>query len=146
MWTREHKMSSLLNHDEMVVIEKEMKAEIGDDDDQSNVSGGGVFGFWKKSKTYSEDGGMNNLPTVNESGPDTSMDIAMVSNEGIEVDDLSQSDQALMDTSGANSADGAPMGHAYQAESPDEGALVSAASQEFGFQLKSRGKIHQKIH
>ena len=36
------------------------------------------------------------------------------------------------------SADGAPFGYAYQAESPDEGALVSAASLTFGFQVISR--------
>ncbi len=36
------------------------------------------------------------------------------------------------------SADGSPGGFAYQAESPDEGALVSAASLEFGFQLLGR--------
>jgi len=35
-------------------------------------------------------------------------------------------------------SDGAPIGFAYQAESPDEGALVSAASLEFGFQLLAR--------
>jgi len=35
-------------------------------------------------------------------------------------------------------ADGAPLGYRYQAESPDESALVSAASQEYGFQLFSR--------
>ena len=34
--------------------------------------------------------------------------------------------------------DGAPMGYAYQAESPDEEALVSAASSLFGFQVVSR--------
>ena len=34
--------------------------------------------------------------------------------------------------------DGAPEGSAYQAESPDEGALVSAASYEYGFQLLGR--------
>ena len=36
------------------------------------------------------------------------------------------------------SADGAPEGFAYQAESPDEGALVSAASINYGFQVRSR--------
>ncbi|OEU05887.1 putative phospholipid-translocating P-type ATPase, partial [Fragilariopsis cylindrus CCMP1102] len=36
------------------------------------------------------------------------------------------------------SADGAPFGYAYQAESPDEGALVSEASKGFGFQVISR--------
>jgi magnesium-transporting ATPase (P-type) len=34
--------------------------------------------------------------------------------------------------------DGAPMGFAYQAESPDEGALVSAASLTYGFQVVGR--------
>eukprot|EP00537_Pseudo-nitzschia_pungens_P017531 CAMPEP_0172409442 /NCGR_PEP_ID=MMETSP1061-20121228/76369_1 /TAXON_ID=37318 /ORGANISM="Pseudo-nitzschia pungens, Strain cf. pungens" /LENGTH=1620 /DNA_ID=CAMNT_0013145597 /DNA_START=1731 /DNA_END=6593 /DNA_ORIENTATION=+ len=34
--------------------------------------------------------------------------------------------------------DGAPPGYAYQAESPDEGALVSEASKTFGFQVVSR--------
>eukprot|EP00538_Stauroneis_constricta_P006052 CAMPEP_0119547482 /NCGR_PEP_ID=MMETSP1352-20130426/1593_1 /TAXON_ID=265584 /ORGANISM="Stauroneis constricta, Strain CCMP1120" /LENGTH=1822 /DNA_ID=CAMNT_0007592425 /DNA_START=311 /DNA_END=5779 /DNA_ORIENTATION=+ len=34
--------------------------------------------------------------------------------------------------------DGAPAGFAYQAESPDEGALVSAASKSFGFQVIAR--------
>jgi len=33
--------------------------------------------------------------------------------------------------------DGAPSGYAYQAESPDEGALVSASSQTFGIQVVS---------
>jgi magnesium-transporting ATPase (P-type) len=34
--------------------------------------------------------------------------------------------------------DGAPYGYAYQAESPDEGALVTAASSTFGFQVINR--------
>ena len=34
--------------------------------------------------------------------------------------------------------DGAPQGYAYQAESPDEGALVAAASNVYGFQLMGR--------
>jgi magnesium-transporting ATPase (P-type) len=34
--------------------------------------------------------------------------------------------------------DGAPIGYAYQAESPDEGALVSAASLTFNFQVVGR--------
>jgi len=34
--------------------------------------------------------------------------------------------------------DGAPEGCAYQAESPDEGALVAAASNEYGFQVLGR--------
>ncbi|KAL7578624.1 hypothetical protein ACA910_009770 [Epithemia clementina (nom. ined.)] len=37
-----------------------------------------------------------------------------------------------------SSPDGAPFGFAYQAESPDEGALVSAASSIYGFQVVIR--------
>lgn len=38
----------------------------------------------------------------------------------------------------AKNTDGAPEGYVYQAESPDEGALVSAASREYGFQVLGR--------
>ena len=41
--------------------------------------------------------------------------------------------------------DGAPLGFAYQAESPDEGALVAAASLEYGFQLLARDSNGVKI-
>lgn len=42
-------------------------------------------------------------------------------------------------------ADGAPMGYAYQAESPDEGALVEAASARFGFQVIGRDSSGIKL-
>lgn len=41
--------------------------------------------------------------------------------------------------------DGAPAGFAYQAESPDEGALVSEASSTFGFQVVGRDSSGIKI-
>lgn len=41
--------------------------------------------------------------------------------------------------------DGAPEGYAYQAESPDEGALVSAASKSFGFQVVGRDSSGIKL-
>eukprot|EP00957_Ditylum_brightwellii_P097230 7405175-Ditylum_brightwellii.AAC.1 len=34
--------------------------------------------------------------------------------------------------------DGAPLGYVYEAESPDEGALVSGASATYGFQFVGR--------
>jgi magnesium-transporting ATPase (P-type) len=43
------------------------------------------------------------------------------------------------------SPDGAPAGFAYQAESPDEGALVSEASKTFGFQVIGRDSSGIKI-
>jgi magnesium-transporting ATPase (P-type) len=42
------------------------------------------------------------------------------------------------DPKAAKNSDGAPFGYAYQAESPDEGALVSAASELYGFQVIAR--------
>ena len=44
----------------------------------------------------------------------------------------------LSDDPNAMGPGGAPYGFAYQAESPDEGALVSAASSTFGFQVITR--------
>ena len=45
----------------------------------------------------------------------------------------------------AMTADGAPAGYAYQAESPDEGALVSASAQTFGIQVLSRDSTGIKL-
>eukprot|EP00934_Nitzschia_sp_Nitz4_P003792 Nitzschia sp. Nitz4//scaffold193_size40683//22974//28351//NITZ4_007501-RA/size40683-augustus-gene-0.57-mRNA-1//-1//CDS//3329540285//3782//frame0 len=42
-------------------------------------------------------------------------------------------------------SDGAPLGYMYQAESPDEGALVSEASKSFGFQVVGRDSSGIKI-
>lgn len=47
--------------------------------------------------------------------------------------------------SGALGPDGAPYGFAYQAESPDEGALVSAASSTFGYQVITRDSTGIRI-
>ncbi len=62
---------------------------------------------------------------------------------------LSNSENIAVSISSANpkakSADGSPGGFAYQAESPDEGALVSAASLDFGFQLISRDSDGVKL-
>ena len=43
------------------------------------------------------------------------------------------------------SKDGAPLGQSYQAESPDEGALVSAASIFYGFQLLGRSSSELSV-
>lgn len=45
----------------------------------------------------------------------------------------------------AKSPDGAPIGYAYQAESPDEGALVSASSTTFGIQVINRDSSGIKL-
>lgn len=46
---------------------------------------------------------------------------------------------------GGKNKDGSPEGYGYQAESPDEGALVAAASNEFGFQLLGRNSSGVRI-
>lgn len=51
----------------------------------------------------------------------------------------------IMDMVMDKASDGAPAGYAYQAESPDEGALVSAASQNFGFQVIGRDSSGIKL-
>lgn len=47
-------------------------------------------------------------------------------------------DGKAVDTSESQGPDGAPVGYAYQAESPDEGALVSASAMTFGMQVLGR--------
>jgi len=49
------------------------------------------------------------------------------------------------DKTTAKSADGSPFGYAYQAESPDEGALVSAASSIYSFQVVGRDSSGIKL-
>lgn len=77
--------------------------------------------------------------------------------EGSEFDSTSNSAPALRSrantatsvaTTGsamAKNSDGAPHGYAYQAESPDEGALVSAASSTFSFQVVARDSSGIKL-
>jgi magnesium-transporting ATPase (P-type) len=60
--------------------------------------------------------------------------------------DTSHNAQSKMDASAkTKKKDGAPEGSNYQAESPDEGALVSAASNEYGFQFIGRDSSGVKI-
>jgi len=55
-------------------------------------------------------------------------------------------DRYLPDDAAETGPDGAPLGFAYQAESPDEGALVSAASSMFGFQVIKRDSSGIQLH
>ncbi|KAL3785561.1 hypothetical protein ACHAW5_011309 [Stephanodiscus triporus] len=55
------------------------------------------------------------------------------------------SEKAMNNNKKKNEEDGAPAGCAYQAESPDEGALVSAASKQYGFQLIGRNSSGVQI-
>ncbi len=59
--------------------------------------------------------------------------------------DASESNGSIASAKSKKKKDGAPVGSAYQAESPDEGALVAAASNEFGFQLLGRNSSGVKL-
>jgi len=128
-----------------VVVEQEMNSETVTNDSVTNDSDRSTFRFWKKSRANTGDSETNQLPTLLET-TERSVEYTSRSNDKESVDvsfDSKSGSFEAMDTkestNDAKSADGAPGGHTYQAESPDEGALVSAASQEFGFQLKGRG-------
>ena len=81
--------------------------------------------------------------------------LSVVSEEGELVEQGGPATRARADTAGSfapghgpetlKASDGAPYGYAYQAESPDEGALVTAASNTFGFQVISRDSSGIKI-
>jgi magnesium-transporting ATPase (P-type) len=81
--------------------------------------------------------------------------LSVVSEDGELVSDTPTNLRNRADTAGSfapgygpentKAADGAPYGYAYQAESPDEGALVSAASNTYGFQVLNRDSFGIKL-
>ena len=89
------------------------------------------------------------VPTDNDS-PDASTEIKKTESNVSSFSSLSmltpmKRAKAKAETQKMEKKDGSPEGFVYQAESPDEGALVSAASNEFGFQLLGRGSSGVQI-
>uniref|UniRef100_A0A7S3KZS3 P-type sodium-transporting ATPase4 n=1 Tax=Amphora coffeiformis TaxID=265554 RepID=A0A7S3KZS3_9STRA len=140
-----------------VVVEKDIdKKEYisGNYSTTSNASstGRGLLKFRRKTS-----GGAGSVPGMVSP-------LSAVSEDGdfVEPMDSGGSNRKRADTGGSfapghgpdtlKAADGAPYGYAYQAESPDEGALVSAASNTFGFQVINRDssgikvRIHKPSH
>ena len=106
-----------------VVVEKDLDApdESNRSASKSNNSQSStplkrIFGFGKASSSMYESGSADN---------------------NIE-EEPTYKKQASSSAPAGMSKDGAPLGFAYQAESPDEGALVQAASATFGFQVIGR--------
>ena len=71
------------------------------------------------------------------------IDVPGVTEVGVNVSGNESNPRARLDTADVYDAaltgrDGAPAGYAYQAESPDEGALVTAAASVYGHQLVNR--------
>jgi magnesium-transporting ATPase (P-type) len=139
-----------------VVVEKQIDASnIKKSDDSVASSGIGHFlKFKNRSRNNSEEAdpkqGNSRLGTVIETLPEGhQIKFAPSERTGDSNNDLNSITRSLAtDTSVSNKArckDGAPGGFAYQAESPDEGALVEAASNEYDFQLIGRDSDGVKI-
>lgn len=140
-----------------VVVEKEIDtSQIAGKSDDS-VASSNVGSFFSPFKNRSRNNTMENskqhstrLGTVVETKEDT--DNAVFSAKGTKFSlpgDSSVADSIAKslhsETTITKGKDGAPGGFAYQAESPDEGALVEAASNEYDFQLIGRDSNGVKI-
>lgn len=135
-----------------VVVEKDLDKKKEIDESKSVSSGGSNWTFpgkGKKTKNAKKFGGIDMggleshiLETVSEEpGDQGPLDVSEkgTSRSSIRSMDLrgDEADVSSSDPTGKG-PDGAPVGFAYQAESPDENALVSEASKIFGFQVTGR--------
>jgi magnesium-transporting ATPase (P-type) len=130
-----------------VVVEKDLDSQ--DNIDSKSVSSEGsswsknyakkFFGA-KRDRTMSEmstSSGAYPLEVVTEEGEMQVSGISGVA-EGNRGRAVSAGSLSVAKDPMEKASDGAPAGYAYQAESPDEGALVSSASESFGFQVIGR--------
>ena len=123
-----------------VVVEKDIdkKKEISagiSTGSQSSIVSFPLSMFKPRKRADTGGSGVGSLATTG----DADFDIASPSMETSRArTDTAMSFAPGEDSSSAKNTDGAPIGFAYQAESPDEGALVSAASLTFGFQVVGR--------
>lgn len=119
-----------------VVVEKDLdqkKGVIGGSETESGISdtkSKGLFGT-RRRKDSADDTSSVQSGTRNDAQSSTA-------NGGNGNTSLSPADTSVVAEGPRKSLDGAPYGYAYQAESPDEGALVSAASSIYGFQVVTR--------
>lgn len=109
-----------------VVVEKEIDASSIDNDDKPTKSNG--------RKNAKQKNGSND-ENGNEIAPSTP---AKGNSSAVSASSASARKREKDISTGRKGPDGAIEGYAYQAESPDEGALVSAASLTYGFQLLGR--------
>jgi magnesium-transporting ATPase (P-type) len=125
-----------------VVVEKDLdlKENIDSgksvDSSHSKAKKKKLFGGGNRSRTTSDMSTGSNLPTMGAILEETTM--VEVGGGPLRNRAASAGSQISIGRSMEKSKDGAPLGFAYQAESPDEGALVSAASKSFGFQVVGR--------
>jgi magnesium-transporting ATPase (P-type) len=155
-----------------VVVEKEIDTStlVKDGDDSVTSAGFSIGKIWNRSRTNTEEstGKQKNRSRTNtaestgkrppglgvliEGAKDNGKDFSLVSfgSQDIPRDsehsiDSRKTDSMISGMEKIKSEDGSPYGYAYQAESPDEGALVSAASIEYDFQVIARTSDGVKI-
>lgn len=132
-----------------VVVEKEIDATTIDAEETNgnrgrSDSGGrkGPLGFFRRKNSDGNQNGTGDkeLETLDEtkSLDETNGHYAASLRTSPSSTSATNSNSNSSDLSNDKAEDGSPVGFAYQAESPDEGALVSAASSIYGFQLRAR--------
>jgi magnesium-transporting ATPase (P-type) len=135
-----------------VVVEKDLDLSDGIDATQSVASQTSSASRAKKYAKKFFSGGKQRARTVSEMSANSAGYGLEKVEEDVETTDFEENRaRALsagsfpMMTGVDKGKDGAPNGFAYQAESPDEGALVSAASKSFGFQVVGRDSSGIKV-
>ncbi len=129
-----------------VVVEKEIdasKINTKSDDSVSSTGIASVLKKWNRSRNNTEEAFPKKMEAVAEENNNMIEEASFGSMRTplSMVKEVAEG-SVSMKIEGTNrlgkNSDGSPAGFAFQAESPDEGALVSAASKEYNFQLIGR--------
>ena len=125
-----------------VVVEKDLdqKKSIGSSETESSHSNSRKRRMFRGRNARRADSGDDSLsghsgPRNDSASEDTQ---SVFADDGFGTTNASSVGSTVASEQARKSPDGAPYGYAYQAESPDEGALVSAASSIYGFQVITR--------
>ncbi len=126
-----------------VVVEKEIdasKINTKSDDSISSSGIGSVLKKFNRSRNNTLERLPTRLDTVTETPVDDELTLGSIRTPVVNLSDSDHPTSVTLKSNkiGGKNADGSPAGFAFQAESPDEGALVSAASVEYDFQLIGR--------
>ena len=127
-----------------VVVEKEIDASNINRKSERPAAASFLSWVGNRSRTNTTEDAVTPLSSIKEAN---SLESSNINDINDKISTLNESTRTIGKTSvrTGKSNDGSPIGYAYQAESPDEGALVSAASLDFGFQLISRDSDGVKL-
>ena len=122
-----------------VVVEKDLDRDPDEEDSRSKTSSpsknsSAFLGRFNRRRAGTDASAISSR----DGDPTSDMVIRVDDDLNLEPNPSTDSERLTKMKSLVKGADGAPMGYAYQAESPDEGALVSAASLTYGYQLLGR--------